>query len=141
MIKVISILGGRKTLGLIPRSPLDWVYLLRKGFPAASLTAFSRRTGMADAELAQMLGISVRALASRRSKTVPLSSFESERLLRAAKVIARAEEVFGSVAKGVSWLRAGQLSFGAAPLSLIDTQVGTELVLDSLGRIEHGIFA
>lgn len=141
MIQVIAILGGRKTLGLIPRTPLDWIYLLRKGFPAAALTAFSSRTGMPDGELAQMLGISVRALASRRSKTAPLSSYESERLLRAARVVARAGEVFDSVAKGVSWLRAGQIALGAAPLSLIDTEMGTALVLDSLGRIEHGICA
>lgn len=141
MIQVASILGGRKTLGLIPKTPLDWIYLLRKGFPAAALTAFSARTGIADAELAQMLRISVRTLASRRSKTVPLSSCESERLFRAARVVARAGEVFGSAAKGVSWLRAGQISLGAAPLSLIDTEVGTGLVLDSLGRIEYGICA
>nr|WP_315215725.1 MbcA/ParS/Xre antitoxin family protein [uncultured Duganella sp.] len=28
---------------------------------------------------------------------------------------------------------------GKAPLSLLDTEAGYELVLDTLGRIEHGI--
>jgi hypothetical protein len=30
---------------------------------------------------------------------------------------------------------------GATPLSLLDTDIGAENVLDTLGRIEHGVFA
>jgi uncharacterized protein (DUF2384 family) len=30
---------------------------------------------------------------------------------------------------------------GATPLSLLDTDIGAESVLDTLGRIEHGVFA
>lgn len=143
MIQVISLLGGRKTFRQLPRTPLDWIYLLRKGFPPAALTSFASHTGMTDAELAQMLGISVRALASRRSRKMPLSSGDSERLYRAARLIARANEVFGNFAKGVRWLREGKtpLFRGATPISLLDTEIGAEFVLDLLGRIEDGFFA
>jgi len=143
MIEVTPLLGGRKTFRQLPQTPLDWIYFLRKGFPPAALTSFASRTGMTDAELAQMLGISVRTLRSRRSRKTPLSSGDSERLYRAARVIARADEVFGNFAKGVRWVREGktQLFSGATPISLIDTEVGTEHVLDLLGRMEDGIFA
>lgn len=142
MKREISILGGAKAMGLNPSTPPDWIYIVRKGFPTATLISFASRTGMTNIELAQILGVSVRVLASRRSKKTSLSSYESERLLRAAKVIARAHEVFGNFAKGLSWLRAPTTSFGgASPISFVDTEPGAELVLDLLGRIEHGIFA
>lgn len=142
MQRAISILGGSKALGLNPSNPQDWIYIVRKGFPTATLISFASRTGMTNIELAQILGVSVRVLASRRSKKTSLTSYESERLLRAATVIARAHEVFGNFAKGLSWLRAPKASFGGATLmSLVDTEPGTELILDLLGRVEHGIFA
>ena len=106
MKRAISILGGTKALGLNPSTTQDWIYIIRKGFPAATLISFASRTGMTNIELAQILGVSVRALASRRSKKTSLTSCESEQLLRAAKVIARAHEVFGNHAKGLAWLQA-----------------------------------
>ena len=142
MKRAISILGGSKTLGLNPSTTQDWIYIVRKGFPTATLISFASRTVMTNIELAQILGVSVRVLASRRANKTSLTSYESERLLRAAKVIARAHEVFGNFAKGLAWLQAQKTSFGGAtPMSLVDTELGTELVLDLLGRIEHGIFA
>lgn len=97
---------------------------------------------MTDIELAQILGISVRTLVSRRSRKASLSSYESERLFRAAKVIARAHEVFGNLAKCLAWLRAPKTLFGGAtPISFVDTEPGAEMVLDLLDRIEHGFFA
>ncbi len=142
MNQTISILGGAKALGLKQSTPRHWIYLIRKGFPTATLIAFTSRTGMTNIELAQILGVSVRVLASRRSRKTSLSSYESERLLRAAKVIARAHEAFGNFAKGLAWLRAAKTSFaGATPISFIDTEPGTELVLGLLDRIDHGFFA
>lgn len=142
MKRAISILGGSKALGVNPSTPRDWIYIVRKGFPTATLISFASRTGMTNIELAQILGVSVRALASRRSKKTSLTSYESERLLRAATVIARSHEVFGNFAKGLAWLRASKTSFGGStPMSLMDTEPGTELVLELLGRIEHGLYA
>jgi putative toxin-antitoxin system antitoxin component (TIGR02293 family) len=39
-----------------------------------------------------------------------------------------------------AWVVRGNRSLGGkAPLSLLDTEVGYELVLDTLGRLEYGI--
>lgn len=135
------LLGGAKALGMRPRNSLDWVYLIRKGFPSLSLDAISRNSNATNAELAQMLGISMRALAGRRRKKI-LSAYESERLLRVARVIARSEDVFGDLASGLVWLKGPNISLGqVTPMSLLDTQIGSELVTDVLGRIEYGIVA
>lgn len=124
-----------------PRNSFDWVYLIRKGFPFLALDALGRNINATNAELAQMLVISVHALAGRRRKRI-LSSYESERLFRVARVIARSEDVFDDLANGFAWLKDPNISLGQlTPMSLLDTEIGAGLVTDVLGRIEHGIVA
>jgi putative toxin-antitoxin system antitoxin component (TIGR02293 family) len=114
--------------------------MIRKGFPSKSLDSFSINIGATNVELAQMLGISVRALALRRRKGV-LTPYESERMFRVVRVIARAEEVFGDLDNGLEWLKSPNISLdGLPPISLLDTYIGAEWVMDALGRVEHGVF-
>ena len=139
--QTVSLLGGAKTLGVKPRHSRDWVCLIRKGFPPSSLDSLGLNVGVTNADLAQVLGISVRALATRRRKMV-LSPYESERLLRLARVVARSDEVFGDLGEGVVWLKSPNAAQdGATPWSLLDTYVGFDCVMEMLGRIEHGVFA
>ena len=141
MIRAASILGGRKVLRTEPLSSLDWVYMIRKGFPSKVLDSFGANIGATNAELAQMLGISVRALAWRRRKGI-LAPSESERILRVARVVGRAEEVFGDLTNGLEWMKSPNGSLGGVtPMSLLDTDIGADWVMDALGRVEHGIFA
>lgn len=61
---------------------------------------------------------------------------------RRAKVCERAEEVFGSELLAQQWLHSEIRSIGGVqPVSLLDTDEGFTLVMDTLGRIEHGIAA
>lgn len=137
--RTVSLMGGTKALGKAPKNSLDWICLIRKGFPTLALDAFGRNVNATNAELAQMLGISVRALAGRRRKKI-LSSYESERLFRVARVIARSEDVFDNLANGFAWLKDPNISLGqVTPVSLLDTEIGSELVTNVLGRIEYGI--
>jgi putative toxin-antitoxin system antitoxin component (TIGR02293 family) len=63
-------------------------------------------------------------------------------LLRLARVVARGEEVFEDLDASIDWLKSSHASFGGAtPLSLLDTDIGAEGVMDTLGRIEQGVFA
>ena len=65
---------------------------------------------------------------------------ELSKLLRLAQVINHATELFGDHAVAVDWLKSPNTALrGNAPLSLLDTDA--EAVLDTLGRIEHGVFA
>jgi len=54
----------------------------------------------------------------------------------------RGEDVFEDLDAAVDWLKSPNASLGGrTPLSLLDTDIGAESVIDTLGRIEHGVFA
>lgn len=71
-----------------------------------------------------------------------LNSEESAKLVRLARVVERAAEVFEDFDAALDWLKSpNAAASGATPLSLLDTDIGAESVMDTLGRIEHGVFA
>lgn len=138
---VESVLGGKGVLGAKPQSTLDWVGMIREGIPAAAVESILSAMQLSQTELAQALGIPERTLARRKREGV-LNSEESSKLLRLARAISRANEVFDEPVAAIDWLKSPNAALGGnAPLSLLDTDIGAESVFDTLGRIEHGVFA
>lgn len=138
---VASVLGGNRVLGGRPRSALDWVGVVRDGIPAVAIESILRAVHLSQTELAVALAIPERTLARRKREGV-LNSEESSKLLRLARVVSRASEVFDDSGAALDWLKAPNAALGGnAPLTLLDTDVGAQSVLDTLGRIEHGVFA
>ena len=138
---VQNVLGGKGVLGVRPRSSLDWVGMIREGIPAGAVESILSVVHLSQTELAQALGIPERTLARRKREGV-LNSEESSKLLRLARVVSRASEVIDDPAAAVDWLKSPNAALrGNAPLSLLDTDIGAENVLDTLGRIGHGVFA
>ena len=79
---------------------------------------------------------------SHRRKLGALTPEQSDRLVRVVRVIAAAEETFGSQDKAGLWLRRPSMALdGDAPLSLLDTSEGTREVEQLLARIDHGLAA
>ena len=138
---VENVHGGKGVVGAKPRSSLDWVGMIREGIPAAAVESVLSAVHVSQSELAQALGIPERTLARRKLEGV-LNSEESSKLLRLARVMSRATEVFDAAAAVIDWLKSPNAALrGNVPLSLLDTDIGAESVLDTLGRIEHGVFA
>ena len=138
---VESLLGGRGVLRANPRTTLDWVFLIRKGISSVAVDSLARALRVTQSELAAALGIPERTLI-RRKKEGTLTSEESAKVVRLARVIGRAEEVFEDIDAALDWMKSGNAALsGATPLSLLDTDIGAESVTDMLGRIEHGVFA
>jgi putative toxin-antitoxin system antitoxin component (TIGR02293 family) len=136
-----GLLGGRRILHAQPRQPMEWVALVRQGLPAASVDSLVRSTHLTQSQLAQALAIPERTLV-RRKREGALSPDESAKVVRLARVVERAEGVFESTEVALNWLQAANAALGGvSPLSLLDTEIGAESVLDTLGRIEHGVFA
>jgi putative toxin-antitoxin system antitoxin component (TIGR02293 family) len=136
-----AFLGGEKILSDPPDTPLDWIGLVRNGLPAAALQEILRRTRVSQSTLAEALAIPPRTLA-RSKREGAFSPEVSAKLVRFARIAARAEEVLGDSESAQDWLRASNRSLGGwRPLFLLDTDIGAEVVLDALGRIEHGVFA
>ncbi len=136
-----NLLGGRSVLRAKPNSALDWIEVIRNGIPAPAVESMLKAMQVSQSELARALGIPERTLARRKREGV-LSSEESAKLLRLARVVGRANEVFENPEAALHWLKSPNSALsGATPLSLLDTDIGAESVLDTLGRIEHGVFA
>jgi putative toxin-antitoxin system antitoxin component (TIGR02293 family) len=120
---------------------MEWIPLLRQGLPSASIDAAIRLTRITQTDLARALNIPERTLV-RRKREGTLSPEESAKLVRFARIVERAEMVFEDAEAALSWIQSPNASLGGvSPLSLLDTEIGADSVLDTLGRIEHGVFA
>jgi putative toxin-antitoxin system antitoxin component (TIGR02293 family) len=138
---VAAALGGRPVLGASGTSPLALVPVIRKGLDWRALEAAARYVGASVEELAAALGLARRTL-DRRKVEGRLDPEASERVVRLARVAARAREVLGDADEMRRWLRAPNRALGMeAPITLLDTDLGTVTVLDVLGRLEHGVFS
>ena len=77
--------------------------------------------------------------AQRRRERGSLSAEESDRIARIARVSQRAIDSLGDENRAREWLkRPNRVLQDAAPLDLLSTDAGSELVTDELGRIEYG---
>jgi putative toxin-antitoxin system antitoxin component (TIGR02293 family) len=91
-------------MGAKPRSSLDWVGMIREGIPAAAVESVLSAVHVSQSELAQALSIPERTLARRKREGV-LNSEESSKLLRLARAMSRASEVFEGPAAAIDWLK------------------------------------
>lgn len=140
-LSAASVLGGEPVLHAMPRSVLEWITLVRQGISASAVDAAMRVIGVGQTELARALDIPERTLA-RRKKEGTLSRDESGKLVRLAQVIERAVEVFEDEHAALNWIKSPNATLGgSSPLSLLDTELGSVAVANTLGRIEHGVFA
>lgn len=141
LLTASTVLGGERVLHSLPRSVLEWIALVREGIPASAVDAAVRVIGISQTELARALDIPERTLARRKKEGV-LSRDESGKLVRLARVVERAVEVFEDDRAALDWLKSPNASLaGANPLSLLDTDLGSVAVVNTLGRIEQGVFA
>jgi len=139
--RVFSLLGGAEILRICSPKEMAVISMLREGFPASAADFLGTNIQVSTAELAKMLGMTTRVLARRRREGV-LSSQESERLFRTARAIAQSEEAFGDLKNALDWLRAPLIVLGGVtPISLLDTEMGGELVLRILINIVYGLSA
>jgi putative toxin-antitoxin system antitoxin component (TIGR02293 family) len=133
-------LGGKKLLGVAVRSEADWIPIIERGLPLASLSALTKDA--LSAEEVDRLILPRRTLSHRRAKNQPLSRAESERAVRIASITSLAEDTFGDKDKADVWLRRPTTALGGQrPIDLLDNEVGARLVEQLLYRIAYGIAA
>ncbi|MEO8449762.1 MAG: antitoxin Xre/MbcA/ParS toxin-binding domain-containing protein [Gemmatimonadota bacterium] len=127
-------------LGLRNREPLSLVGQVNQGFAYQTVERFQRRTGLTAAEVARLIQVPQRTL-TRRKVEGRLAPEESDRLLRAARVVAAGVDLFeGNVVAARHWLTTGHPALGGGvPVDLATTDVGAREVEALIGRLEHGI--
>jgi putative toxin-antitoxin system antitoxin component (TIGR02293 family) len=85
--------------------------------------------------------IPARTLQHRRSRNERLSVEESDRVIRALRVVSAAESVYESRERALKWLRRPNPRLNdRTPISLLKTDTGARIVEELLGQIDEGYF-
>lgn len=122
-----------------PHSNMDLIEIVRHGLPSASVTILSDKFGITLEELSKYLHISPKTLHRCKGRVLDVNS--SGRLLNVALVYSKGVDVFGSEENSASWFKNPVCALGnARPLDCLDTIVGTEMIMNLLGRIEYGVY-
>ncbi len=96
--------------------------------------------GLLQAEIDAVI-IPRRTLQHRRSRLEKLTVEESDRVLRAIRVLSLAESVYGSRERALAWLRKPHARLdGRVPLSLLKTDTGSRIVDELLIQTDEGMF-
>ena len=136
----IDLVGGSEVIGSVVEAGIGLARLIRRGLPVGTIQ-FVLDSGRLSLNEIDRIVLPRKTLAHRR-KLGTLTPEQSDRLVRVARVIADAEETFGSQAKAGMWLRRPSVALaGEQPLELLDTDEGAREVETLLGRIAHGIAA
>ena len=117
------------------------IELIRQGLPSTAIDYLAERLSLSRALFLEAIKIPVSTIERRLRTGEALSSDESNRVTGVAKILRRAIEVFGDEEQGRQWLTHSVSSLGGkAPLSLLDTMEGYELVNATLSRIQYGVY-
>jgi putative toxin-antitoxin system antitoxin component (TIGR02293 family) len=85
--------------------------------------------------------IPARTLQHRRSRKERLTLEESDRVIRALRVLSAAEAVYESRERALAWLRRPNPRLDKrTPISLLKTDTGARIVEELLGQIDEGYF-
>ena len=137
--QVSRILGGQKVLGTRLQSRMDLVELANRGLTKDAVSNLTRHLSLSLKDMAALLPITERSLQRYTSKH-HLNPTVSEQVLQIAEAVARGKEVFGGKDRFLAWANQPSTALSnKRPLDLLGSRFGTDLVLDELGRIEHGI--
>lgn len=135
--------SGSQSIFSFAQSALgDQVVCVRKGLPSSYVAEMSEALAMPRTSFLDSLQLPRSTIEDRIKKNTPLTPSEGDAVLRAAKALAKAQEVFEDRAYACDWLKREIRSLGGVtPVSLMDTDSGFALVMNTLGRIEHGVVA
>lgn len=137
---IIDVVGGPNVVGAMVSSQFDLIRMVRAGLPVTAIHALVQSGRLSRSETDRV--VLPRKTLAHRERIGTLTADQSDRLLRVARVLAAAEEVFGDRGTAHAWLRRATTALrGEVPLDLLDTEEGAREVEILLGRIAHGIAA
>jgi putative toxin-antitoxin system antitoxin component (TIGR02293 family) len=126
-------------LGTRAESEQKIVRLVEGGLPTNVVNHLIER-GLTRKEVFDVI-IPLRTWKHRKSRRQPLSREESERAVRAARILARAQAVWGDQNSALRWLREPKRRFeDRSPLEMLSTETGGRLVEQMLIQIDEGMF-
>ena len=126
-------------IGVEPGSDFELANTVESGLPVDTLTLLKQQ-GLTFTEISDYV-ISPRTLKHRKARGEHLSDEETDRLVRVARVLALADEIFGNHEKALLWLRTPDDRLrGRSPFSMLKTEAGGRLTESMLWQIDEGIY-
>lgn len=114
---------------------------MRKGFSPQVMIDTAGALGLPRDKFYESLRLPKSTMEARIADKKHLNGPETDRLFRLHRVVMRAMKVLDDDNAATQWVqRPNRALGGVTPMSLLDTEIGYEQVLDSLGRIEAGVF-
>ena len=139
---IAEVLGGRKALRHRVETSSDLERATREGLSVNSLEMLAQELSMSRVAVAKLLGISERTLTRRANSDRRLTSAESDRVVRLARILALAKETLGNMERASRWLQTPNRALeGDKPIDRLDTDIGVRSVEQVLGRIEYGLYS
>ena len=120
-------------------SGFDLAQLVERGL-STNAVAHLRSLGLTFSEVSEFV-IPPRTLKHRKARGESLSQEETERVVRAARILALAGQVFHNRDKALKWLRTTDERIkGRTPLSLLPTEAGGRVVENMLWQLDEGVY-
>ena len=127
-------------LGFHLSDPAEIIRRVEEGFSFQALERFQQNTRISTDDLAEVVAIKPRTL-HRRRKEGRLEPDESDRLLRVARVFAKALDLFeGDAEAAKRWFFTPARALGGErPIAFARTDLGTQEVEAFIDRLEQGV--
>lgn len=134
---LVGLLGGSYAVS----TDFDLLNLARKGVSKKALVSLAKQISLTIQEIAGIMHISERTL-QRYTPATLIKTEHAEKAIELARLYQRGTEVFGTMDNFNDWMKTPNYTLnGEPPLNLLDTSIGFELILQTLGRIEYGVFS
>ncbi|RYE57718.1 MAG: DUF2384 domain-containing protein [Sphingobacteriales bacterium] len=134
---LIGLLNPRYTAS----TDFDLLNLARKGVSKKAIVNLAKEISLTIQEVAGIMHISERTL-QRYTPATLIKTEYTEKAIELAQLYERGTEVFGTIDNFNNWMKTPNYSLnGEVPLNLLDTSIGFDLIIQTLGRIEYGVFS
>ncbi|UCH93163.1 MAG: DUF2384 domain-containing protein [Candidatus Aminicenantes bacterium] len=138
---ISEVLWGNDGIHTKIKSRMDLIELSNEGITKDALLRLVKYLNLSMSQMAKLIAITERTI-QRYALKEHFNRVVSEQILQIAEVAARGTNVFEDKDKFLSWIHQPNKALAdRTPMSLLSSRFGTEMVLDELGRIEHGIFS
>lgn len=124
--------------GLTPKSldsDIEIIHHARQGVKTQMFWDFLKGIESSKSEFESFLPYSLKTF-SRKST---LDEAMGERVLNIIRVFKKGEELFDDVQIFKSWLEKFNPALGDKPRNFLNTSTGCTLIIDELGRAQHGV--
>lgn len=138
MVEISKLLSD-KSRNISIRNSFDYIELSRKGLTFRQLKDILNYTNLKIKDLPRIISISERQLSRYKDEQL-LRRDISDQMIQVAKLYHKGYEIFEQASHFQEWMNSEIQGLGfEKPLHLLDTSMGIQLLINELGRLEHGI--